>query len=259
MKYAKMRPLTARLQALGNRNFFVGLGALLLCGCLEPDVQAPDLMLTQDLQVPADLAMLPPDLTPALCELPYDQRAINSVSTGKVTVGALPADPSVFAGQIDATAGGSMMYDKNPFVYLNLLTQQRVDITDVQARTSKDWDIAFKRWQIKLNSGDSGPGGVTVATVANQELAQVTMVPVGPYVADSYFNAKCELKTDPIGGLGTALSDWYEYDQNNKLTPLKQVFVLPRRDGKGHIKLQILGYYSGMFGGIYSLQWSFLP
>jgi hypothetical protein len=38
------------------------------------------------------------------------------------------------------------------------------------------------------------------------------MAPAGTYEADSYFDAKCVFQPDPIGGLGTALSDWYDYD-----------------------------------------------
>jgi hypothetical protein len=194
------------------------------------------------------------------CQLSYDLRAIDMVSTGAVTVSPQPGDPSSFSAEIDATAGGSMAYDQNPFVYLDLIGGKKVAVTDVQAPESGDWDIAFKRWQIKLNGGDSGPGGVGVAVVEGKTLADVGSAPPGPYVQDSYFDAQCMTELDPIGGLSTALSDWYDYDTaTNALTPKKEVLVLTRRDQKGHIKLQINGYYKGMAGGNYAIAWSLLP
>ena len=210
---------------------------------------------------PADLGT-PPDLAPAAprCELPFDVRSIDTVSTGAVTISESPAGSGIWSADVDATAGGSMNYGKNPFVYLDLVGHKKVDINDTQARQSRDWDIAFKRWQIKINSGDSGPGGVTVARIPNKTLPDVTAAPAGPYEADNYFDDKCAVQLDPINGLGTALSDWYEYEAGtNRLVPKSEVWVLKRRDGKGHIKVQLTGYYKGMFGGNYALSWSLLP
>lgn len=201
----------------------------------------------------------PPDLLPR-CELPFDVRAIAQVSTGAVTITESPAAPGVFGADIDATAGGSMKYGENSFVYLDLAERKKVEIDDVQAQTSTSWDIAFKRWQIKINSGDSGPGGVTVARIPHKDLAQVTAAPAGGYDADHYLDENCKLQTDPINGLGTALSDWYEYESGtNRLLPKDEVLVLTRRDGKGHIKLKLTGYYKGTEGAHYSLSWSSLP
>jgi hypothetical protein len=135
-------------------------------------------------------------------------------------------------------------------------------ITDVQARDSKDWDIGLKRYIIKINSGDSGPGGVTVATVANRALEDVTQAPDRGYQEDRYFDENCMVFKDAIGGLATAMSDWYSYNTDTMvLTPLKNTFVLKRRDGRGHIKMQIMRYYDAMGrnGGTYTIRWSFLP
>lgn len=233
------------------------LGALALAlGCSDPPLDQVD---AGSIPVP-DLAA---DMTPAAhprCELPFDQRAIAQVSTGAVTVTQSPGDPATWTAEVDATAGGSMAYDKNPFVYLDLIKRAKVDVDDVQAQTSKGWDLALKRWQIKINSGDSGPGGVTVARVAGKNLSEVTAAPTSGYAADTYFDEKCNLVQDPIGGLGTALSDWYGYDMDTmRLAPNKEVLVLPRRDGQGHIKVQITSYYKGTVSGNFTLSWSYLP
>ena len=234
----------------------------LAAGCQQPEPgpdAVPDASAAVDLaSAAADLAS-GPDLLPR-CELPYDQRAINMVSTGVVTVAVDPGDPDTHSAQVDATAGGSMSYSKNPFVYLDLIAGKKAELTDVQAAQSGAWDIAFKRWQVKLNGGDSGPGGVGAALVPGKDLAEVKTAPAGPYAEDSYFDAKCQVQLDPIGGLQTVLSDWYDYDgATMKLVPKKQVIVLPRRDQKGHIKVQITEYYKGMTGANFTLSWSLLP
>ena len=199
------------------------------------------------------------DLSPR-CELPYDQRAIDQVAMGAVTVSPQPGDPTTFTAQVDATAGGSANYGKNPFIYLDLIGGKKVAITDVQAVQSGDWDIAFKRWQIKLNGGSSGPGMVGAVIVADKDLAEVTTAPTDPYVSDDYFDAQCMVKLDPIDGLQTVLSDWYDYDTGTMhLVPRKEVIVLTRRDHKGHIKVQLTAYYKGTVSGNFELSWSLLP
>ncbi len=101
---------------------------------------------------------------------------------------------------------------------------------------------------------------VGAAIIADKTLAEVTTAPAGPYVTDTYFDAKCMIQLDSIDGLQTVLSDWYDYDGvTMQLTPRKEVIVLNRRDGKGHIKVQLTGYYKGMAGGNYALAWSLLP
>ncbi len=240
------------------------LPVLWLVGCTDPAPEtqmepppvppSPDLSLVQDMSQP-----LGPDLL-ARCELPYDVRNIDKVSTGTVTVMTAPSDPMVFTAEVDATAGGSMKYGENPFVYLDLIGRKKVDITDVQSPNQGGWDIALKRWQLKINSGDSGNGGVTVAIVDGKNLADVTKPPAGTYEADAYFDGKCVFQADPIGGLGTALSDWYDYESGtSRIIPKKEVIVLKRRDGQGYIKLQILSYYKGSTSANYSLTWSYLP
>lgn len=219
----------------------------------EPDLSAtsPDLATT-----PPDMAQ-GPDLAGVRCELPPEFKLIDKVSTGMVTFGTLPADPSVTTAEIDATAGGSAEASKNPYVYLDLINNKKAQITDVQSLTSGDWDIAFKRWQIKINSGDSGPGGVTTLYEDGKELAEVKTAPVGKYEADDYLDDKCNLKFDRINGLGTAMSTWYDYPM--MVVPWKRTYVLKRRDGKGHVKLQIMAYYKGMAGGNYVVNWALLP
>lgn len=237
-------------------------GLLLVAACSEPSPNSwdqPDLSASPpDLATaPPDLAKAPPDLATARCELPPELKLIDKVSTGTVTIGTLPTDPDVQTAEIDATAGGSAEAAKNPYVYLDLINNKKVQITDVQSLSSGDWDLAIKRWQIKINSGDSGPGSVTTLYEDGKELAEVKTAPVGKYEADHYFDDKCKVQLDPIGGLGTAMSDWYDYTMMVK--PWKRTYVLKRRDGKGHVKLQIMSYYKGTTSAMYVINWALLP
>jgi hypothetical protein len=202
------------------------------------------------------------DMAPTrpLCELPFDVRPIDSVSMGMVKISESPAGSGVWTAEVEATAGGPSGYGSNPFVYLDLIGNKKVDIDDVAARKSQGWDVAFKRWQIKINSGDSGPGGVRISRVGNKTLADVKTAPSIGFEEDLYFNDKCEVQQDSIGGLATVVSDWYDYEMGtNRLIPKTEVWVLKRRDGQGHIKVQLTGYYKGMFGGNYTLSWGYLP
>lgn len=63
---------------------------------------------------------------------------------------------------IDATSS-------EDYRYFDLATGQEIALTAEQASSSTDWDIAFRRSEIKLNGGASGSGAVEAAIVAEQE------------------------------------------------------------------------------------------
>jgi len=70
---------------------------------------------------------------------------------------------NIITKQIDATAGGrgaSKTDPKNKYTYFDLDSGELVELTDAQALTNSEWDIAFKRTNFKLNGGVSGPGNV---------------------------------------------------------------------------------------------------
>lgn len=69
-----------------------------------------------------------------------------------------PPTPTAQTALIDATAGG--LAATGPYTYFSFSTGQVVALSDADAVTSTDWDIAFKRANVKLNSGISGPKGV---------------------------------------------------------------------------------------------------
>ena len=76
-------------------------------------------------------------------------------------------DGEDFVTTVDATAGGYGNETQNPWVYVKFTTDGavRVDIDDETALESMDWDMALRRFIIRLNGGDSGPSCVGVASL----------------------------------------------------------------------------------------------
>ena len=190
--------------------------------------------------------------------LPTQWRPIAMVSTGQVVT---VSNQGVTSASIDATAGGLAGAADNPYVYVDLASGTRVAITDTDSYTTASWDLAFKRASIRIDSGDSGPGGVKVAAVAATTLAEVTSAPPdGDFHADDWASADCVVAMTPSGEPLTAFGVWYDYDAaTHVLTPKAEVFVVKARDG-ALFKLRIETYYGDaanpMRGGFYKLEWA---
>jgi hypothetical protein len=172
--------------------------------------------------------------------MPVDMTSMGAVSILSDSAGVR----TVF---IDAHAGGAPNSAGFPYVYVNLATASRVDLTDVSARTSTAWDLAFKRYVIFTNDGDAGPGQGGAKSVGSQFDA-VTAADAQGLATESFFDAQCTVKADQFGGLLTTFSDWYSYDQaTNRLTPQAVTYVV--RGGTGSLyKLAIDTYYASANG-----------
>jgi hypothetical protein len=83
-----------------------------------------------------------------------------------------PAVNGVITRTIDATAGGIGAAADDPanqWTYYDLDSDSVVNLSDNDAESSTEWDIAFKRTAIRLNGGVSGPGNVTGALAVEPE------------------------------------------------------------------------------------------
>lgn len=192
----------------------------------------------------------------AVALLPSGFVPVDAVSTGGVSNTSEP--DGVFVTEVDASAGGAAGQATSPFVYLDLLAEDgaaRVDIDDVASFESTDWDIALKRYVVRTNSGDSGPGDGEVATVPGAELTFTEEVP--PLFADDWASPACELVVDDVGGPRTRFSNWYMVS-NGRFLPRDIVHVVRLRDGS-HAEIDIDTYYADggnpNRGGIYRLRW----
>lgn len=230
--------------------------ALCLVGCGDnyqpivdddPDALLPDAALAPD----ADDNACDPALV-----LPTQYRPIATVSTGGVE---LAADAGVMTGFVDATAGGLGGSADNPYVYVNLVTGQKVAVDDLAARSSSQWDLAFKRSSVRVNGGDSGPGNRQVAIVEAPDLASVTAPPTEGFAVDDFTSATCTLEILDGGEPQSSVGMWYEYNlDTHQLGPKPEVYVIKRNNGS-HTAVRILTYYgdpsSTMRGAYYRIEY----
>jgi len=155
---------------------------------------------------------------------------------------------------VDASAGGFQNAASYPYVYINLEQGKRVDITDLEADTSLDWDLAFKRFTIRTNSGDSGQGqGGAVAYEAEFEQVTSTTGAEAELDADDFVDdATCEpiaASSSGVEGIATPFSGWYSYDSSTMvLTPRNLVYVVRAAQRGTLYKLQISDYYASPAG-----------
>jgi hypothetical protein len=123
--------------------------------------------------------------------------------------------------RVDATADG----------WLHLDLEGRREVGDADG-----WELAFQRFQIVVNGGVSGDGGVEVAIVEGGDFAAIERAPAGGYLTDAADGEDEGSEPD------LAFGGWYDYDPaTHVLTPRDQVYVL--RSAEGYWKLQLVDYY----------------
>ncbi len=152
-----------------------------------------------------------------------------------------------FAVAVDATAGG--FNGDGGWVYGKFTADglQKVDLLDIDSLGSMDWDIAFRRFVIRLNSGYGGPSCVTGArTGVDTDYASLDSVPDGLTFADEQFMSdpdSCVVIPDGsgLGAPGVVLQNWWEYPGCVKTTG--NVYVLSLATGR-HVKFVVDQYYA---------------
>ncbi len=128
------------------------------------------------------------------------------------------------------------------YAYYSFTTRDVVTLTDEQAKTATNWDVAFKRVFIKTNSGVSGPNDtkgidlVTLGLVDKDEFSDVTAATIANVQAQSWFSDGYDFALDSI---------WNYNFQTHQLLPSQYVYVLS--DATGHmVKFQITGILDGV-------------
>lgn len=191
------------------------------------------------------------------------------------TITAEGNEGGVFRSLIDARAGGAMATQGYVYARFAPTGLEKVELSDEAAFTSMDWDIAIRRYVVRINSGVGGPSCVTAArTAPGTDFGTLTRAPDGvEYRTEAYFTDTCELVNDGsgIGAPGTALASFWSYRSCVEMSG--NVFVLRLRDGRA-VKLQVSSYYdpaaqetcnaTGMVptpngAGNVRMRWSFLP
>ncbi len=165
-----------------------------------------------------------------------------AVSTGTATN---EPDGDGFVSTVDGTAGGVANAPTSPWLYLRFTAAglERVDVDDLQALESTDWDIAVKRFGVRLNSGVSGPGDVTAAVVGDMSYEAITGLPDTTSLREeSLYDDDCILRDDGMGqgAPGYLLTPWWMYGGCVQTTGIP--FVLELADGS-RLKFVVDAYY----------------
>ncbi len=148
----------------------------------------------------------------------------------------------VFLTRVDATA-------EDRWIYVSLVDGVQLDVDDPQIDAS--WDLAFQRFQIKLDGGVSGPAGVEAVVIDDAAFEDVEQAPADGYVGDQPDGD--DDNEDP----DYALREWYDYNiMTHLLTPAPVVYVIRTGDER-HYKLAIEAYYddAGTSGHV-SFRWA---
>ncbi len=141
------------------------------------------------------------------------------------------------------------------FVYVDLDNQEMLDLSDVDAFTDDQWEIALKRTEIRINSADSGPRSLLLGKTEAADFAQA-MPPSpqgGDWVSDDFVTDACEVVTFGRGSLQTAFGQWYDYNPMTHTVSAPENTVYFLYDSVTHavIKFQITSYADG----VYSMRW----
>lgn len=175
----------------------------------------------------------------AIAELSLQEELVSAGTVNNTRDGA------DWVSQVDATAGGVMVAAMNPWVYLRFTDAglERVELDDVAALASSEWDIAAKRFGIRVNSGVSGPSCVTVAAPGGTYAALQTAPAEASFAAEDFFTADCTLVEDDSGQPGNPayrMAGWWGY--SGCVSTTGAPYVLRLADGRT-IKLVVEAYY----------------
>lgn len=130
--------------------------------------------------------------------------------------------------------------DRENWAYIDLTTGEAVDIAD--PASSMTWDLGFKRTEVIVNGGVSGPGKTGALVLKDISFEDVLKAPEGDYVSD----------TDQIATFARG-DGWYTYTgpPNHWVLPNPQVYVLqiapdPKAQPASpyhYAKVRFIGYY----------------
>jgi hypothetical protein len=153
--------------------------------------------------------------------------------------------PGTFLTHIDSSAGGLTPTESYVYLRFSETGLAPVAISDQDAFASTDWDIAVRRFIIRLNSGVSGPSCVQAARTAPMTtFDSVTAVPAGlTFHSEVYMtDGTCDVVPDGsgLGSPSTVLSSYWTYPGCVSMT--HNVYIVQLASGR-HVKLEVLGYY----------------
>jgi hypothetical protein len=193
------------------------------------------------------------DPTPTNCsDQAIQQLDLKTTVNSANTLIGNTTDGGSWDSTINATAGG--VTPTMSFVYAKFTDSGLVGVAldDQSALDSPDWDIAFRRFIIRLNGGTSGPSCVDASAYPGATAFDAAMLPsaTATYSTDQTFSPPpdCTFKDDgsglttsPSTALDNPSASFYTYTSCVKMSG--KVFAVRTREGRV-VKLVITGYYA---------------
>jgi hypothetical protein len=141
-------------------------------------------------------------------------------------VGAHLVGPTVYT--VDARS-------KEIWMYFDF---SRGSVVAVQDPKADAWDLAFQRYVIKTNGGDTQPTGQgALYSLGGGDFASVTRVP------DNAIFVSDVRPKNRLSSYNPVIDKWYNYSYlANVLAPKPVVYIVRTRDGK-YAKMRLLSYY----------------
>lgn len=181
------------------------------------------------------------------CDISADLAFADAVSEGTVLTEVVDND---WVQTVDARAGGIINAPENPWLYVRFGDNgmEKVELTDLAANTSMDWDIAYHRFNMRLNGGSSGPscvqGGPATGAYDDVDLAGAEATSVA---TEAFYDGSCVFQDEdpeeegaPEGIPTLVLQDWWEYPDCVATTGIPMVVQL----ASGRLlKYEVLAYY----------------
>ncbi|MFT5680380.1 MAG: hypothetical protein ACI8RZ_001286 [Myxococcota bacterium] len=190
----------------------------------------------------------------AVCEEPAELTCVDdlildlSLHDDKVSEGdvSTTTDGDDFVTDVDASAGGYNSATSNAWVYLKFTEDgaEKIEIDDETALESMDWDVAARRFIVRLNGGSSGPSCVGAVTFLESSYDDLTEIPDGlSYGVDDYYTSDCTIINDSSGlpdSPQVVLGSWWSYSACVATT--SHPHLIQTADGR-ILKLVIEEYY----------------
>ncbi len=156
-------------------------------------------------------------------QIAYDL-VVSSQDVAAGSVEEVTTEDGVDVVRVDASLGGPAAAAESSWVYVDLTTPAMVMVSDDEALTNGDWDVAFKRADMRLNSGDSGPRPLLVSKVESDFDTAMPPAQDGDWLSDDFVSDECEVSTYGRGTIVTAFGQWYNYDPETRtVTPPENV------------------------------------
>ena len=128
--------------------------------------------------------------------------------------------------------------DDKTWIYFDLDTLNQVEPGDPQ--NALDWDIAFQRFNIKINGGVHGVGNVEVVPIKTADFESVIEAPDNGWLVDLEDGDDDNSNPDYVI---SSIEPWFDYDiRFHTLSPRELTYII-RSTGSGLSKFQIQGYY----------------